>query len=90
MPTSTARSRGWPWLLIPRYVIRLAAATAASSVSASMPERDVAKVKSPCRNTKAGYLNSRLNSQLISVRLAAFSPERHAAKHSPGRFDCNG
>ena len=32
-----------------------------------------------------GYLNRKLNNQLIAVRLAAFYPELHAGKHSPGQ-----
>src|SRR5512138_848669 len=68
-----------------RYVIRLAAATRAASVRTIIPVRDVANVKSPCRKTYAGYLNRRLKSQLIAVRLAAFYPELHRGKHSPGQ-----
>jgi len=85
MATSTARSRGCPSLLIARYEIRLAAAMAATTVRTIIPVRDVANVKSPWRNTNAGYLNRKLNSQLIAIRLAAFYPELHAGKHSPGQ-----
>src|SRR4051812_13887793 len=87
--TSTGDARGCLSLRMPRYVIRLAAAIAARATSASIAVRDAANVKSPCRKTKAGYLNRRLNSQLISARLAAFYPELHAGKHSPGRCDFN-
>ena len=69
------------WYRYVNWVVR----TCARCVRTSKLVRDVAKVKSPCRKTNAGYLNSALNSQPISARLTAFYLELHGRKHSSAR-----
>jgi len=64
-PKAHDRAKEFLQIVMPRYVISAATASAASTVRPTVIEREAANVKSPCSKTSAGYLKKNLNSQPI-------------------------
>src|SRR5262245_56709729 len=76
-PTRMARSRGGPSVVMPRYVISAAMATADRTARPSIVDRDAANVKSPCSKTSAGYLKKSLKSPLTWRHSTGPRPHAH-------------